>query len=227
MMARSRSPRSSVHDRDERSEPVTITLRDYPPPTPRVSLSASPNPVEEGSDVTVTATLTAALSNAVTIPLVITDDSAEPDDLGTIASIAIAASETTGTGMITTAQDDDTDDETFAVGLGTLPTGVVAGRTSSVTVTIDDDTPTGEPTPRRTGGGPTGGTGTGGTGTGQPDPAGFADVAARSVHAAAIDALYAAGITTGCATEPLRYCPDQPVIRAQMATFLTRALELG
>ena len=53
------------------------------------------------------------------------------------------------------------------------------------------------------------------------------DTAARGVHAAAIDALYAAGITTGCATEPLRYCPDQPVTRAPMATFLTRALELG
>ena len=34
------------------------------------------------------------------------------------------------------------------------------------------------------------------------------------------------GITVGCAVEPARYCPDDPVTRAQMATFLARALKL-
>ena len=56
--------------------------------------------------------------------------------------------------------------------------------------------------------------------------AGFADVDARSVHAASIDALFAAEITTGCGTEPLRFCPDRAVTRAQMASFLARALGL-
>ncbi len=55
--------------------------------------------------------------------------------------------------------------------------------------------------------------------------AGFADTA-HSAHRAAIDALAVAGITAGCATTPLRYCPDRPVTRAQMATFLARALGL-
>lgn len=45
-----------------------------------------------------------------------------------------------------------------------------------------------------------------------------------SVHAADIEALAAAGITVGCA--PDRFCPDAPVARDQMATFLTRALDL-
>ena len=53
-------------------------------------------------------------------------------------------------------------------------------------------------------------------------PAGFQDTQ-NSVHATNIDTLAAAGITQGCATGPLRYCPDQPVTRAQMATFLHRA----
>ena len=57
------------------------------------------------------------------------------------------------------------------------------------------------------------------------DPAGFADTEG-SVHSANIDALAAAGITVGCDTDPLRYCPNQPVTRAQMATFLHRALKL-
>ena len=55
-------------------------------------------------------------------------------------------------------------------------------------------------------------------------PAGFSDTGGNT-HAANIDALAAAGITVGCSTDPLRYCPDQAVTRAQMATFLNRALE--
>ena len=60
----------------------------------------------------------------------------------------------------------------------------------------------------------------------EPAPAaGFFDTFGH-VHAANIDALAAAGITAGCATEPARYCPDDPVTRGQMATFLARALGL-
>lgn len=43
----------------------------------------------------------------------------------------------------------------------------------------------------------------------------------------AVEALYAAGVTRGCGAEPLIYCPDQPVSRAQMASFLVRAFDLA
>ncbi len=57
------------------------------------------------------------------------------------------------------------------------------------------------------------------------DPVGvFADVPAGSVHAGEVEGIYAAGVTTGCRKDPLRYCPDQPVRRDQMASFLVRAL---
>ena len=49
----------------------------------------------------------------------------------------------------------------------------------------------------------------------------------NSVHAADIDAIAAVRITVGCSTDPPLYCPDQPVTRAQMATFLVRALKLA
>ena len=39
-----------------------------------------------------------------------------------------------------------------------------------------------------------------------------------------VEGLYAAGVTHGCSTQPLRYCPDQPVSRAQMASFIIRSL---
>ena len=57
------------------------------------------------------------------------------------------------------------------------------------------------------------------------DPAGFGDTGGN-FHEADIDALAAARITAGCQSDPLRYCPDRPVTRAEMATFLARALGL-
>ena len=39
-----------------------------------------------------------------------------------------------------------------------------------------------------------------------------------------IERLYAAGITGGCGTSPLRYCPDAAVTRGQMAVFLLRGV---
>ena len=106
---------------------------------PEVTLTAAPNPVAEGSSVTVTATLSYALSSAVTIPLTLTDNTAEPADHGTLASITIASGATSGTGTITTAHDPDDQDETFTVALGTLPATVVAGTPGSVQVRISDD----------------------------------------------------------------------------------------
>jgi uncharacterized protein (DUF1800 family) len=50
----------------------------------------------------------------------------------------------------------------------------------------------------------------------------FADVSATDFAADWIEELYTEGITGGCATNPLRYCPDNSVTRAQMAPFLLK-----
>jgi len=54
-------------------------------------------------------------------------------------------------------------------------------------------------------------------------PAGFTDTA-DDTHSAGIDALAAANITDGCRRQPLSYCPNDKVKRAEMALFLYRAL---
>ena len=51
----------------------------------------------------------------------------------------------------------------------------------------------------------------------------FVDVDGQSSHAADIGSVAAAGIASGCAVDPARFCPDDLVTRGQMATFLERA----
>ena len=57
-----------------------------------------------------------------------------------------------------------------------------------------------------------------------PNPADmFSDVAADAFKPF-IEEFYNDGITAGCANSPLRYCPNQPVTRGQMAVFIEKAL---
>ena len=55
----------------------------------------------------------------------------------------------------------------------------------------------------------------------------FVDVPADAAHAGAVEGILAAGVTKGCSANPLSYCPDEPVPRDQMASFLVRALAAG
>ena len=138
-----------------------------------VSLSATPNPVEEGKSAKVTATLEAPWDgdNDLRIPLTVTTGTAEDEDwlaqpnLDTNpniyfskqrtpqAEILIRRGERTGTIGIRARPDDDSDDETLTVALGTLPgcvrmrsvypplqSCVTAGEPTSVTITITEPT---------------------------------------------------------------------------------------
>ena len=52
----------------------------------------------------------------------------------------------------------------------------------------------------------------------------FGDVSPDNFALSWIEKLYSAGVTGGCSTEPLLYCPEQIVTRAQMAVFLARSM---
>ena len=56
--------------------------------------------------------------------------------------------------------------------------------------------------------------------------AGFVDVGADHPFAEDIDRLAGARVTAGCQVDPALYCPRRNVTRAQMSTFLARALAL-
>ena len=59
-----------------------------------------------------------------------------------------------------------------------------------------------------------------------PAVASFSDVPTSHPFFQFIEALYAAGITVGCGTNPLRFCPDDPITRGQEAVFISKALGL-
>jgi hypothetical protein len=50
----------------------------------------------------------------------------------------------------------------------------------------------------------------------------FADVPFSHPYYNDIEILYANGFTAGCSTGPLKFCPDQPMNRAQAAVFMMR-----
>ena len=56
------------------------------------------------------------------------------------------------------------------------------------------------------------------------DEPSFDDVADDHYAFAAVESVKAAGITDGCSTDGTLYCPQDPVTRAQMAAFLSRAI---
>jgi hypothetical protein len=60
----------------------------------------------------------------------------------------------------------------------------------------------------------------------EPGSQRFVDVPPANRFCAFIDEMVARSITSGCSTNPSRYCPGNTVTRAQMAAFLVRAFGL-
>ena len=54
----------------------------------------------------------------------------------------------------------------------------------------------------------------------------FADLPCTDAFATWAEDLFERGVTSGCSANPLRYCPDNAVTRAQMAVFLVRTFGL-
>ena len=123
---------------------VTITRQAEVQTTATVSLSASSNHVTESKYILVTATLSAPLATAVSIPLTVTKDTAEDGDyvVERRPRFSFPPNSTRSNVRISTRNDEDIEDETFTVSLGTLPRSVTAGTPSSLRIRIlDNDRP--------------------------------------------------------------------------------------
>ena len=112
---------------DGATESVAFDFNDNDASALEVTLAASPLSVIEGGTITVTATLSGALQNAVTIDLTDTHITTEPADYDPLASITIPGGLLTGSGDLVTNDDDLAEsDETFTLALGDLPAGLIA-----------------------------------------------------------------------------------------------------
>ena len=123
---------------------ATITLSDNET-APTVNLSSSSSSVlENGSAITITATLSGTADEAVTVPLDTSGTATEGTDYAAISDITISAGATTGTATITPTDDSVSEGaETLIVSVGTLSgADATAGSTSSLTLSlVDDDVP--------------------------------------------------------------------------------------
>jgi len=123
---------------------VTITITDADS-APTVTLSSDVTSVaEDGSAITLTATLSNKADEAVTVPITTFGTATEGTDYATISDITIAAGATTGTASITPTDDNVSEGiETLVVSLGTLSgADATAGSTSSISLNlVDDDVP--------------------------------------------------------------------------------------
>jgi len=108
-------------------------------PTVKFTLAAQ-SKAESGGTATITAQLSGASGQAVTVPFTVTGTATRPADYAISASpITIAAGSTTGTATITIVNDVlDEANETVIVTMGT-PTNATKGATTVHTLTITDD----------------------------------------------------------------------------------------
>ncbi len=136
---------------DEEIEAVQVVVTGHKSSTAQpLKLTVSPLSLTEGEEVDVSVTLTGtAPTQDLVIPLAFTDETTTAagttgGDYASLASITIPAGALTASVKLATTSDDtDEPDETFTIGLGTLPTGYKpAGGAPTVTIVDDDPLPT-------------------------------------------------------------------------------------
>ena len=216
------SPNTAVVEARPRVVVATVPATDPPALT-----------VAEGGSGSYTLVLAAAPSADVTIDITVTAGGEVTVDP---ASVTFSTTNWANAQPVTVDADQDADTNndrvTITHAVTSTDTDYSAVTVANVAVTVTDDDPGGGSTGGGStgGGGSFGGGGGGGGGAPEPEPETPTDYFIDddgSTHEANINKIAAAEITVGCnPPESNRYCPLKSVTRAQMASFLARALDL-
>ena len=126
---------------------ATLTIVDAGPPPLTVAFDlASYSTTEGGDPVTLRVTLNRTSNQDLTIPITVMPQGATEADDYTVSgltdgALSFAPGDLSKTFMIVANEDTDSDDETIALGFGTLPEGVSKGEMATATLTIVDAGP--------------------------------------------------------------------------------------
>lgn len=124
------------------SQPVSFTITDNDLAAAGITLSATPNPVSEGGNVVVKATLTGGVISTNNITISLAKDAASTlgnTEHGTLGNIVIAAGDTEGTFTLSTNTDNILEQTETLVLTGTATASIPV---SGVTVQVEDATGT-------------------------------------------------------------------------------------
>ena len=122
---------------------ATLTIQDDDVASITLTYGSANYLVNEGEAAQITVRLSAGAPSAMSVPVTVSRGTAESGDYRVSGLSGGALNFTQGSRIrsftITALQDDDADDETLTLGLGTLPQGVSLGAARSATLTIQDD----------------------------------------------------------------------------------------
>ena len=125
---------------------TVVSITDDDVPTVTVSFGSASHSVIEGESATITVTLSADPERMVTIPLTKTDQGgASASDYSMPQNVVFNSGQTENTfDFEATDDEEDDNDESVKIGLGTLPTGMSEGTTNETMVEIVDNDGSGQ-----------------------------------------------------------------------------------
>ena len=123
---------------DNASASIRVSIKQKSIPT--ISLVVTPNPVTEGETADIELRLSEQVDDNVIIPLLITDETSEPEDYDVSTELLVYIGMKSSTVVLHAKEDDDQENETLTVSLGDLPESIAdAVKPDPVQITIKDN----------------------------------------------------------------------------------------
>ena len=133
---------ASSTDPNYNGKTIRVSVEILEDERPVVTLTATPAPVAEGADLTLTASIDEAQTDAVAVPLVYVNDTAAAGDYTAVASVTIPANQTSAEAKVAIADDSIYEgSEAFSIGIGNLAGTYHAEAPVDITIHDEADAP--------------------------------------------------------------------------------------